>query len=236
MAEKTHREHRPEEWLMENAEGLRHDEAVAREMGFLRRELPRRSEEERTVWGRLGVLVLAALAGQGSAEKLEGLERALREDDEDLEGRIPDDPEQMPDDVLLRLEAENALRVLGRYRRVEERSIPARELRERLRVSREQMSRLREQGKLLGVLLPFRQSYYYPAWQFDPRTGETVEGLPELVRVAGEEVGMGPIGFDAFMTSRDKGEGVPPYELLKEGPEGRERVLKVLRAAHDVGS
>jgi hypothetical protein len=236
MVEKTRGERRPEEWLMENAEGFRDDEALAEEVRFLRRALPRRSERERGAWGRLGVLVLAALAGLGSAEKLEGLERALGEADEDLEGRIPDDPERMPDDVLLRLEAENALRVLARYRRLEERSIPARELRERLGVSREQMSRLREQGRLLGVLLPFRQSYHYPAWQFDPRTGEALEGLPELVRVAREEVGMGPVGFDAFMTSRKKGEGALPYELLKGGPEGRERVLEVLRASRDVGS
>ncbi len=233
MIERTEREAHPRRWLLEQMEELRGDAAVAKEVGFLRRDFPRRSEEEQETWSRLGVLLLATLV-EGPAEKVRDLERTLREESLDLEERIPEDPEEMPDEVLRRLEMENVLRVLGHYREIEERSIPARELREKLGVSREQMSRLRAQGRLLGILLPFRQSYYYPAWQFDPESGETFEGLPELIRVAEEEVGMDSLALDAFMTSRKAGE--LPYERFREGQEGREWVLTVLRAARDVGS
>lgn len=233
MVEKAEREAHPGRWLSERMEELRGDESVAREVGFLRREMPRRSEEERDIWSRLGVMVLATLA-EGSAEKVRGLERSLREESPGLEERIPEDPEEMPDEVLRRLEMENVLRVLGHYREIEERSISARELREKLGVSREQMSRLRSQGRLLGILLPFRQSYYYPAWQFDPESGETFEGLPELMEVAEGEVGMDALSLDAFMTSRKGGE--LPHERFGEGRDGREWVLNILRAARDVGS
>ena len=233
MIERTEREAHPRRWLLEQMEGLRGDEAVTKEVGFLRRDFPRRSEEEQEAWSRLGVLLLATLV-EGPAEKVRDLERTLREEIPDLEERIPEDPEEMPDEVLRRLEMENVLRVLGHYREIEERSIPARELREKLGVSREQMSRLRAQGRLLGILLPFRQSYYYPAWQFDPESGETFEGLPELIRVAEEEAGMDSLALDAFMTSRKEGE--LPYERFKEGREEREWVLSILRAARDVGS
>lgn len=235
MVEKAEGEAHPKGLLFEYAEGLRDDAVVAREVGFLRRDFSRRSEDEQETWSRLGVLVLATLA-EGGAGEVRDLERMLREKGPDVDALIPEDPEEMPDEVLLRLETENVLRVLGRYREIEERSVTARKLREQIKVSREQMSRLREQGRLLGILLPFRQSYYYPAWQFDPKTGETLEGLPELVRVAQEEVGMDALGLDAFMTSREKGGGRPPHERFREGQEGREWILMVLRAARDVGS
>jgi len=233
MIERTERGVNPRSWLLEQMEGMRGDVAVAKEVGFLRRDFPRRSEEEQEAWSRLGVLLLATLV-EGPAEKVRDLERTLKEESPDLEELIPEDPEEMPDEVLRRLEMENVLRVLRHYREIEERSIPARELRQKLGVSREQMSRLRAQGRLLGILLPFRQSYYYPAWQFDPQSGETFEGLPELVRVAEKEVGMDSLALDAFMTSRKAGK--LPYERFKEGHEGREWVFMALRAARDVGT
>jgi hypothetical protein len=73
-------------------------------------------------------------------------------------------------------------------------------------------------------MLPFRSSYVYPHWQFDPETGEGLEDLPRLLGTA-EEAGVGPLALDGFMVSGSAGEVGSPLTDVPIWPEGRELVL-----------
>ena len=94
-------------------------------------------------------------------------------------------------------------------------------MRERLGgVSRQRLEQLRKRGRLFGLMLPFRSSYVYPHWQFDPETGEGLEDLPRLLGTA-EEAGVGPLALDEFMVSGSAGEvGVPPLPDVPIWPRG----------------
>lgn len=146
-----------------------------------------------------------------------------------------DNPEQMSDETRRRLRAQNARRVRESYRELEARSVRARELARTMGVSPERLRGMAERRELLGVPLLDREETVYPTWQFDPETGRTIEGLPELMRVAEEEVGMGPGGLDAFMTMpQRRGGGIVAVERFKEGEEGRAWVFWALRTASEV--
>lgn len=222
---------RPEKFFLDH---LLSQEEMADSVREFRRELQGKPEAERRALWQVAPLVLQVLAG-GSAREIRELEQGLRESG--TEDDIPEDPEEMSDELLRKLELENLLRLWARYREIESRSLPGRELRAKLGdISRQRLEQLRNQKKLLGLRLPFRQTYYYPSWQFDPETGET---LPELDRLlsASREAGMGPVALDGFMTSRSAGEGDSvPYEVYRSNSEGRERVLSYVGAALDVGS
>lgn len=222
---------RPEKFLLDHL--LSHEE-MADSVREFDRELQGRPEAERRALRQVAPLVLQVLAG-GSARELRELEQGLRESG--TEEDVPEDPEEMSDELLRKLELGNLLRLWARYREVQSRSLSGRELRAKLGgISRQRLEQLRDQKKLLGLKLPFRQAYYYPSWQFDPETGET---LPELDRLlsASQEAGMGPVALDGFMTSRSAGEDDSlPYEVYRSSSEGRERVLSYVDAALDVGS
>ena len=146
-----------------------------------------------------------------------------------------DDPEQMSDGTRRRLRAQNARRVRESYRELEARSVLARELVRTMGVSPERLRGMTERRELLGVPLLDREETVYPTWQFDPETGETLEGLTELMRVAEEEVGMGPGGLDAFMTMpQRRGGGIAAVERFKEGEEGRAWVFWALRTSSEM--
>ena len=146
-----------------------------------------------------------------------------------------DDPEQMSDETRRRLRAENARRVRESYRELEARSVLGRELARGMKVSPERLRVMTERRELLGVPLLDREETAYPTWQFDPETGRTIEGLPELMRVAEEEVGMGPTGLDAFMTTpQRRGGGTVAVERFKESDEGRAWVFWALRTSSEI--
>lgn len=196
-------------------------------------ELGKTEPEERDAVLALAPLVLRVLARGDHAER-DALERALEGSTRE---EIPGDPEEMSDELFAELEVENLVRLWDRYRWIEERSLSGPELRERLGgVSRQRLEQLRKRGRLFGLMLPFRGSYVYPHWQFDPETGEGLEDLPRLLGTA-EEAGVGPLALDGFMVSGSAGEDrVPPYRMFRSGPKGRELVLGALRAALSEGS
>lgn len=196
-------------------------------------ELGKAEPAERDAVLALAPLVVRVLARGNHAER-DALERALEGSTRE---EIPEDPEEMSDEMFFELEVENLVRLWDRYRWIEERSLSGPELRERLGgVSRQRLEQLRKRGRLFGLMLPFRGSYVYPHWQFDPETGEDFEDLPRLLGAA-EEAGVGPLALDGFMVSESAGEdGFPPYRMIQSGPEGRELVLGALRAALSEGS
>lgn len=204
--------------------------AGAREM---LEELGEAAPAERDAVLALAPLVLRVLARGGHSER-DALERAL---EGSAREEIPEDPEEMSNELFAELEVENLVRLWDRYRWIEERSLSGPELRERLGgVSRQRLEQLRKRGRLFGLMLPFRGSYVYPHWQFDPETGEGLEDLPRLLGTA-EEAGVGPLALDGFMVSGSAGEdGVPSYRMFRSGPEGRVLVLGALRAALSEGS
>ncbi len=196
-------------------------------------ELKEGTPAEREAVLALVPLVLHVLARGDHAER-DALERAIEESTRE---EMPEDPEEMGDELFFELEVENLVRLWDRYRWIEERSLTGPELRERLGgVSRQRLEQLRKRGRLFGLMLPFRGSYVYPHWQFDPETGEGFEDLPRLLGTA-EEAGVGPLALDGFMVSGSAGEdGNPPYRMFRSGPEGRELVLEALGAALSEGS
>ena len=111
----------------------------------------------------------------------------------------------MSDELFFELEVENLVRLWDRYRWIEERSLSGPALRERLGgVSRQRLEQLRKSGRLFGLMLPFRSSYVYPHWQFDPETGEGFKDLPGLLGAA-EEAGVGSLALDGFTVSGSTG-------------------------------
>jgi hypothetical protein len=196
-------------------------------------ELGKAEPAERDAVLALTPLVARVLARGDHAER-DALERAIEGSTRE---EMPEDPEEMSDELFFELEVENLVRLWDRYRWIEERSLSGPELRERLGgVSRQRLEQLRKRGKLFGLMLPFRVSYVYPHWQFDPETGEGFEDLPRLLGTA-EEAGVGPLALDGFMVSESAGEdGVPPYRMFRFGPEGRDLVLGALGAALSEGS
>ena len=144
-----------------------------------------------------------------------------------------DDPEQMSDETRRRLRAENAWRVRESYRELEARSVLGQELARSMGVSPERLRYITERRELLGVPLRDREEIAYPVWQFDPETGEALEGLPELMGVA-EEEGMSPWVLDGFMTEPQSRGGVVPIERFKDSEEERAWVFWALRTASEI--
>lgn len=68
----------------------------------------------------------------------------------DYAHEVPDDPEEVSEELARRLDLENLLGVLADYRELEERSVPAEELGHRLDVSHERLERMLDAGELLG--------------------------------------------------------------------------------------
>lgn len=123
------------------------------------------------------------------------------------------------------LEAQNLFRVLAMAKQVEKQSMTAKQL----RVSRQRLSQLRAEGKILGVKLPMHREFVYPRWQFD-RAGRVLPVMPRLLDIA-KDARLDGLDVHLLMTSnRLEGER-PPADLLRKGDEDdRQYVLEVIRA------
>lgn len=138
--------------------------------------------------------------------------------------RAAADPEQME---LEDLEASGRLQVLELYREVEEASLSVAEL-EEAGIQRQRLKQLRDQGRLLGIQLPFRRGFLYPRWQFG-RDLRPKEFLAEVLRVAGEK-GLDPLSVHRLMTHAGSGGGTTPLELCEQG-----QTRLALNALHGTG-
>src|ERR1019366_7246453 len=79
-------------------------------------------------------------------------------------------------------EARNLRRVFALWRGAREEAVS----REGLRGSRQQLKHLRDAGKLVALRLPMHREFVYPAWQFDSKTGQPLDGVPEILEAAEE--------------------------------------------------
>ena len=94
---------------------------------------------------------------------------------------------------------------------------------------RKGVDRRRRRGQLLGWRAGSRT--LHPAWQFDPRRGETRSGLPAVLDAL-SEVAPDPEAADALMTAaREDLGGRTLADLLAAGRV--ETVVRLVRAAGD---
>lgn len=122
----------------------------------------------------------------------------------------------------------NLARVLRDRARLKEESLRAGEVEDLLMVGRERLRRMREEGRILGVVRGERRPTLYPRWQFTAG-GEILEGLMAVISAA-REAGMGPEELHFFMTEPDERVGgEPPVELLRRGEV--EKVVDLLLSA-----
>ena len=162
-----------------------------------------------------------------SSQALRQLEARLRETTP-----VGDDPDAATDEQLDELEARNLLRRIASWRAIEGRSIPGRELSERLGVSRQRIGQLREERRLVALRLPFRRDTLYPTWQFG-EDGAPLRDLPRLLEVA-REAGVGALDLEALMMGPTADHGNSPADMLREGRV--EEVFAIIRAALSHGS
>lgn len=199
----------------------------------IQNEFKERPEPERKLISAVMPEILHTVAS-ASTKELRVLEAAFKEAT-DSEYEIPENPEELGPDFAHRLDLENLLGVWADYREIEERSVSGETLSARVGVKRQRLEQLRSAGKLVGIRIPFRRSYYYPVWQFNPATGEILLQIDELERTA-TEVGMDHLALDGFMTNPEAGDGLPPGDVFQSGPEGRQTVLEWIAAARSGGS
>ena len=126
-------------------------------------------------------------------------------------------------------EARNLRRVFVLRRRAAEESLSA----EDLGVSRQQLKHLRDAHKLVGLQLPLRRGFVYPAWQFDPESGETLAGIPQILATA-HEAKLTTLGLHLLMVSTAAEDGSTPAEWLAAGDQ--DYVVKLVSAANAHGS
>jgi hypothetical protein len=126
-------------------------------------------------------------------------------------------------------EARNLRRVFLMWRRAAEESLSA----EDLGVSRQQLKHLRDAHKLVGLQLPLRPGFVYPAWQFDPETGEPFAGIPQILDAA-KEAKLTTLGLHRLMVSTAAEDGTAPADWLAAGKQ--DYVVKLLTAANAHGS
>jgi hypothetical protein len=204
-----------------------------REARDIDEEIKHRPDPEKRLISAVIPEILHAMAS-GSSKELRALEGALREAT-DSEHDLPEDPEELTPELARRLDLENLFGVWADYQELEERSVSGESLSARARVTRQRLEQLRSAGRLVGIRIPFRRSYYYPTWQFDLATGEMLLQIYDLERTAAE-VGMDHMALDGFMTNPEAGDGVAPGDVFQRGPEGRQAVLEWIAAARSGGN
>jgi len=126
-------------------------------------------------------------------------------------------------------EARNLRRVFLLCRRAAEESLSA----EDLGVSRQQLKHLRDAHKLVGLQLPLRRGFVYPAWQFDPETGEPLAGIPQILAAA-QAAKLTTLGLHLLMVSSTAEDGATPADRLAAG--NQDDVVKLISAANAHGS
>jgi hypothetical protein len=126
-------------------------------------------------------------------------------------------------------EARNLRRVFLLWRQAAEESLSA----EDLGVSRQQLKHLRDAHKLMGLQLPLRRGFVYPAWQFDPETGEPFAGIAQILDAA-QEAKLTTLGLHRLMASTAAEDGTTPADWLAAGKQ--DYVIKLVAAANAHGS
>lgn len=126
-------------------------------------------------------------------------------------------------------EARNLRRVFLLWRRAAEESLTA----EDLGVSRQQLKHLRDAHRVVALHLPLRRGFVYPAWQFDPESGEPFAGIPEIMAAA-QEARLTPLGLHLLMVSTAAEDGSAPADWLAAGKQ--DYVVKLVAAANAHGS
>jgi hypothetical protein len=126
-------------------------------------------------------------------------------------------------------EARNLRRVFVLWRRAAEESLTA----EDLGVSRQQLKHLRDAHKLVGLQLPLRRGFVYPAWQFDPDSGEPFAGIPQILAAA-QEAKLTTLGLHLLMVSTAAENGSTPADWLAAGNQAY--VVQLVSAANAHGS
>ena len=126
-------------------------------------------------------------------------------------------------------EARNLRRVFALWRRAAEESLSA----EDLGVSRQQLKHLRDAHKLVALQLPLRRGFVYPAWQFDPESGEPLAGIPQILNAA-QEAKLTTLGLHLLMVSTLGEDGSTPADWLAAG--NHDDVGKLVSAANAHGS
>ncbi|MGA2925947.1 MAG: hypothetical protein ABSG43_08120 [Solirubrobacteraceae bacterium] len=126
-------------------------------------------------------------------------------------------------------EARNLRRVFVLWRRAAEESLTA----EDVGVSRQQLKHLRDAHKLLGLQLPLRRGFVYPAWQFDPGSGEPFAGIPRILAAA-QEATLTTLGLHLLMVSTAAENGSTPADCLAAG--NQDYVVQLVSTANAHGS
>jgi hypothetical protein len=126
-------------------------------------------------------------------------------------------------------EARNLRRVFLLWRRTLEESLSA----DDLGVSRQQLKHLRDARKLMGLQVPLRRGFVYPAWQFDLETGEPLAGIAAILAAA-QEANLTTLGLHRLMVSATAEDGTTPADWLAAGRQ--DYVLKLIAAANAHGS
>lgn len=126
-------------------------------------------------------------------------------------------------------EARNLRRVFLLWRRAAEESLRA----EDLGVSRQQLKHLRDAHKVVGLQLPLRRGFVYPAWQFDPQTGEPFAGIPRILDAA-QEAKLTTLGLHLLMVSAAAEDGTTPADWL--AADKHDYVVNLITAADAHGS
>jgi len=124
-------------------------------------------------------------------------------------------------------EARNLRRVFALWRRAGEESLTA----DDLGVSRQQLKHLRDGSKLVALRLPMRRELVYPAWQFDSATGQTLDGIPEVLEAAAEAK-LSPLGLHLLMVSPSSEDGKAPADWLAAGKQDYVVELVAVSNAH----
>jgi hypothetical protein len=126
-------------------------------------------------------------------------------------------------------EARNLRRVFALWRRAGEESLTA----DDLGVSRQQLKHLRDGGKLVALRLPMHREFVYPAWQFDPATGQPLDGISEILEAAGEAK-LSALGLHLLMVSPAAENSTTPAGWLADGRQ--DYVVELVAAANAHGS
>jgi hypothetical protein len=85
----------------------------------------------------------------------------------------------------------------------------------------------------VGLQLPLRRGFVYPAWQFDPETGEPLAGIPQILAGA-QEAKLTTLGLHLLMVSTAAEDGGTPADWL--AADNQDYVVKLVRAANAHGS
>jgi hypothetical protein len=125
------------------------------------------------------------------------------------------------------LEKRNAELIHQRWAQAKRESFPSSKLKERLGVTRQRLSQMRQEGKLFGFKTPLDRELYYPAWQFG-LDGEPVEEMP-LILEAAREAGLDELSLHQFVVNEEATPAGSLASLLRNGKV--EYVLQTIRAA-----